>query len=183
MTSRRTFVEAATWADRHDFGDTWVVILGLGEGGTGEHVLEFCARNPGTQITVLEMNPQLVTAFLSRTDMDFTGIEVRVPQLETFASDPLCLRVFEELPPVLCFEPGFQSHRSEFERLFRLLTGRSREGLEMFLKLMGSTCEVGEVCTDGKRLLTMKDLGFVVDADKMGHPGASAVRILRELLL
>lgn len=182
MATRRQSTDATAWADRHDFRDSWVVILGLGGSG-GEHVLEFRDRHPGARVTVLEMNASFVETFLARSDVSFEGIEVHIPDLETFVSNPLCLEIFEVLPPILCFQPGFDAHREQFDRLFRLLTGRSREGLEMFLRLMGSNCQVGEVCNDGQRLLTMKDLGFVVDADKMGHPGASAVRILRELLL
>lgn len=172
--------EATAWADRHDFGDPWVVILGVGP-AEGAHLLEFRRRHPETRLTVLEIEESRARA--ASEELRSAGIELQVVDPASFATKPLCLDIFECFPPVLCFQPGFDRERAAFERLFRLLTGRSREGLEAFLRIMGADPAVAEVLEDGRRLLTIKDLGLVVDADKMGHPAASAVRILRELLL
>lgn len=174
--------EARAWVDRHEFGDPWVVILGVGP-GNGEHILEFRRRFLETRITVLEIDLARAREFSARENSDALGIEMRVVSAGSFATESLCLEIFEGFPPILCFQPGFDREREGFERLFRLLTGRSREGLECFLRTMGADPSIAEVLEGGRRLLTIKDLGLVVDADKMGHPTASAVRILRELLV
>lgn len=171
--------QASAWLDQHSFSDPWVVILGL---GAGYHVEAFGARFPESRVTVLDVNEAVVNASQGRR-FPSGLIECHHIMDEQFAGTDLCRRIFEEMPPILCFQPAFGEDQQKFDRIFRLLTGRSREGLETFFSVMGVDVKLSEEIAGGRHLLTMKDLGFVIDQGGLGLPSVSAVRVLRELLV
>lgn len=169
------------WLQRHQIAAPHVVILGL---GAGHHVNVWLEANPQSTVTVIETKSFAHDIFQTAyPDIQDRVKIVVVGSMQELRDHAVTAQVVNELCPVLMFQPAMGAWRALYEEYFRFLTGRSREGMEFFLDKLGFTLRQGIEMNDGGRLLTIKDLGLVVDTQHMGHPRAAVVRVLRELVL
>lgn len=169
---------SSLWVEQQNFEAAHVVIVGLGE---GHHVRAWLEANPQSRVTVIDSRPGFEAQFRGLNGDLFSRVNIVIAEDgAALLSHAFMAEMIHELPPVLCFEPGFGSAGETLREFFRLLTGRNREGLEFYLRRFGFSAHVEESRSD--RLLTIKDLGLVIDSANEGHPLAPAVRVLRELI-
>lgn len=173
--------EAQLWTEKHDLSAPKVVILGL---GAGHHVRAWLAANPDSHALVIDPRPGLITPFFaSNRDLRDRVDVLTIESLDGLMNHEILRTVAEDLPPVLAFRPCFGGQSELFESLFATLTGRNVWGLRYFLRFCGlDDVDALEFSEDG-RLLTIRDLGLVIDSSHAGHPKAPVVRVLRELIV
>lgn len=179
LCAPRAREEAVKWVNHHSFRARHVVILGL---GAGLHIIEWMKAHPQAMVTVIDTHAALVAPFLSRPDVDRQRLEVlTIDSFEGLLSHEVMEEIALEMPPVLAFQPAWGLRKELFQKFFGLLTARSAEGLRYFLARFGFHGAI-EVSED-QRLLTIKDLGLVVDSTFAGDPRAPLIRMLRELVV
>lgn len=172
--------EAASWVTHQDFAAPIAVILGL---GAGHHVRAWLEKNPDAHVAIIETRPALVRPFeAANPDLEGRYDILMIDSMDGLLGHEILHFVAETLPPVLCFRPSFGAQTEIFEAFFATLTGRNGLGLKFFLEKFGFDSDALETSGDG-RLFTIKDLGVVIDSTIEGHPAASAVRVLRELVV
>ncbi|MBX2988611.1 MAG: hypothetical protein KF802_12005 [Bdellovibrionaceae bacterium] len=169
------------WVRRQNVSSPDVVILGL---GAGHHVKAWLDLHPQARVVVIDTKSYQHDFFRMAYPEIQDRVEIHaIGCLDELREHAVMNKMIRDLPSVLLFEPAVGAHREIFDEYFRLLTGRSREGLEFFLRHLGFEIRQPiEVC-DAGRLLTIKDLGLVIDTQHAGHPRAAVVRVLRELLV
>lgn len=173
--------EAAEWAARHDFREETVFIIGL---GAGHHVRAWLEAHPGSRAVVIDSRPALLKPFrVAHRDLaDRCEIHL-IDSASGLLSHEIMETAVRTLAPVLMFAPAAGAQERLFEAFFATLTGRNAEGLRYFLRNFGFEGEPTLETVGENRLLTVKDLGLMIDTAHEGHPQASAVRVLRELLI
>lgn len=181
LASFRADDEAQQWVRNQGLMAPKVIILGL---GAGVHVRQWIEANPECQVTVIDPRPALLQTFLAANEDIKEQIEILIIDSQVgLLQHEIMGRVAQEVPPVLLFKPAVGLWSDFFETAFATLTGRNIEGLKFFLQNYGFASDVTSESMANRRLLTIRDLGMVVDANHEGHPAASAVRVLRELVL
>jgi len=178
LCSARFAEEAALWVGKQDLAAATAVIVGL---GAGFHVVEWLKVNTSSRAIVIEPRPALVRPFLNANADIADRVDIHViDSVEGLIDHEVMSEVADGLPPVLLFRPAFGSRGDLLEKFFATLTGRNRAGLAYFMRRFGMPADA-EIADDG-RLLTIRDLGFVVDSAPEKTPYANAVRVLRELV-
>lgn len=173
--------EAGQWVAHQNFSASVAIIIGL---GAGHHVRAWLEANPDSHAVVIDSRAALIRPFAAANpDLDGRYDVLTITSLDELLKHEILAFVAESLPPVMCFRPAFGGQGDIFDAFFATLTGRNGQGLKYFLDSFGFDADaVLEVSDDG-RLFTVKDLGVVIDSTAEGHPTASAVRVLRELLV
>ena len=173
--------EAALWVKHQDLSAPIAVIIGL---GAGHHVRAWLEANADSHAIVIDSRAALIQPFASaNADLEGRYDVLVIDSVGGLMKHEILAFVAETLPPILSFRPAFGAQADLFETFFATLTGRNRQGLRYFLDSFGfKDTKIIDVAEDG-RLLTIKDLGVVVDAAHEGHPKASAVKVLKELVV
>lgn len=173
--------EAAEWTEKHKIAGDLAVIVGL---GAGHHVRTWLAAHPGSRVIVVESRPALVNLFrTANTDLRDRVELVIVESVEGLLKHEIMETAAATLAPVLLFAPCAGEQEKLFNEFFATLSGRNPAGLNFYLRSFGFEGDAVLENVGEGRLLTIKDLGLVIDTAHEGHPQASAVRVLRELLL
>lgn len=173
--------EALNWVLQSKIMDRRVIVIGL---GNGYHVYELIKSGKADQVIVVDSRPQLISIFRAQFPEIESQVEIQIfDQVTTILHDSFMDMVAEEALSVLSFRPSWGSQQDLFEEFFKVLTGRSVAGLNFFLKKFGFTQGVEEHVHVQGRLLSIKDLSLIVDTANEGHPQASVVRVLRELIV
>ncbi len=174
------FQEAQDWVQNHNFRDSHVIILGL---GAGFHLKEWFQEHPLSHVTVIETREGLTSVFFGLYPELKDKVQVLViDDLQSLERHELIDSIVEEMSPILCFRPSWGERKDLFEKIFSFLTARSPEGLTCFLQKLGeSNFQVSSL--QQNRLLTIKDLGLIVEAGFQNEKRAHVVRILKELLV
>lgn len=173
--------EARRWVERQNLSAPISIIVGL---GAGHHVRAWLEANPDAHVIVVDSHPELIKPFIkANPDLQGRYDILIIDSLDGLLAHEILGFVAESLPPVMAFRPAFGARQDLFDSFFATLTGRNHQGLRYFLDSFGfKDDKVLEVSDDG-RLLTIKDLGLIIDAAHEGNPKASAVRVLRELVV
>lgn len=178
LCSARFQEEADQWVGKQNLSAPVAVIVGL---GAGFHVAAWLNANPASRAIVIDPRPSLVRPFLNANAALADRIEIHViDSVEGLIDHDVMSEIADGLPPVLLFRPAFGAQGALFEKFFATLTGRNRAGLSYFMGRFGMPADA-EISEDG-RLLTIRDLGLVVDSAPDHMPHANAVRVLRELV-
>jgi hypothetical protein len=173
--------EAIQWARRHAIPTGHAVILGL---GAGYHVKAWLDANPNSRVTVIDFRSSLVRPFRAAFPEITARVEVIiVDSVEGLFHHEILQTVAQDLLPTLSFRPAMGEQKELFEECFRTLTGRNLRGLRFFMNIFGFDTKTEIELQESGGLLTIKDLGFVIDSNHEGHPRAPAVRLLRELIV
>lgn len=181
LASPRFREEAADWADRHEMSADSVVIVGL---GSGHHVRAWLEAHPDSRAIVIDSRPSLIRPFRKANPELKARCEIVIVESpEALVAHEVMRTVAESLCPVFLFAPAAGAREKMFHEFFAMLTGRNPRGLRFFLERFGFDGEMTVESVGEGRLLTIKDLGLMIDTTHEGHPQASAVRVLRELLI
>lgn len=167
------------WVRAHAIRAPHIVVLGLGD---GDHLREWLAENESSRITVIETEAVKIAQCENQTwasSVDFLHIVTSDALME----HPVMKLMAEKMPPVLCFQPGYGSSKALYDEYFKILTGRNLRGLNYFLDYLGFNGERSIEVSLGGRLITIKELGLMIDTHHSGHQRATAIRVLRELVI
>lgn len=180
LGSAQIVEEAKAWVQKQDLAAPFGIILGL---GAGHHVAEWLALSEQSHAIVIDPRPGLLSSFrASFPDIQDRCDVLTIDSLDGLMKHEVLSFVAEALPPVLVFQPAFGTQGDLFQSMFATLTGRNVWGLRYFLQTYGFDSAVELEASAQGRLLTIRDLGLIVDVSKEGHPRASAVRVLKELI-
>lgn len=172
--------EASDWVSKHHFSENHVVILGL---GAGFHLEQWLLQHPGARATVIETREGLSSPFLKTHPELRSRFEVLVLEsLEALSRHEIIDEIAAEQPPVLCFRPSWGDRQTLFEKFFAFLTARSPEGLQCFLEKFGEKGLQIEALPQ-HRLLSVRDLGLLVETGFQNEKRSQVVRVLKELLV
>lgn len=181
LCSPRFREEAEGWAANHTTNEDHVFVVGL---GAGFHIEALLARCPNLKITVIDNRVSLGNVFEAREIAGRDRLElVFIESIEGLYQHEIMQVAAAQAPQVFVFKPCFGQQEKFLTELFRDLTGRSLRSLQFLLPRLGFGGEWQAKVTEDGRLLNIRDLGLVIDTFHDGHPKASAVRILRELIV
>lgn len=172
---------ALQWVEAQAMRAPHIVVLGLAD---GEHIREWLADNENSRVTVIETDLLKMTAirhqspsWLAKADL------VHINSADALMIHPLMKFMAEKMAPVLCYQPGYGEAKALYDEYFRILTGRNLRGLNYFMDYLGFKGERSIEVSLGGRLITIKELGLIIDTHHSGHQRATAVRVLRELVI
>lgn len=181
LCSPRFREEAESWAKNHQTDEHQVFVVGL---GGGFHIEALLRRCPRLRVTVIDNRPGLKNIFEAREIEGRERVElVFIDSIEGLYQHEVMQVAAAQGPQVFVFKPCFGSQAAFLGEVFRDLTGRSLRALLFLLPRMGFAGDLQGRLTEEGRLLNIRDLGVVIDTFHEGHPKASAVRILRELIV
>lgn len=157
-----------------------IVVVGI---GSGFHVKALVASGRFDQIDVVDCRPALVGGLAQRLGLSKSDFHAHLyEEEEALLASDLFEYVIQEQVPVYFFADSFAQHKDELFRFVQILTGRSKKSLDKVFATLGLDIEIEERSGDLGNWLSIKDLGVIVDTQNVGHPSASAIRILRELV-
>ena len=172
--------QAQIWVEKIPLNIKRIAIVGM---GSGFHIEAAVKSGRFDSIDAIDCRAPLVGGFFRRFKLDREILSVhQIETEEALIESELFQKVISEKIPVYYFSECFANHDKQLFRFVQILTGRSKKSLEKVLASLGMKLEIEEKIDQSQHWLSIKDLGVVVDAKNIGHPSATAIRILRELV-